>query len=138
MTPILLDVRSRLHLLVDKWGRQFVQRLLTFTHSQWICRNSRVHHRGEGGLTVAEHASLLNRVEDLMDTDPDNLLPCHRHLLEVDFGALGSGSSASRRVWALRMESARDAARLVRTGQVSDGDAALFLARDDTSGHAGG
>ena len=112
MKPVLLD--SRLYLSPRKWGIQFIEHLLNITHKQWIFRNSRVHYKGLDGLTAAQHEEIFNRVEELMYTEPDDLLPKHRHLMEQDFEGLAEGSAVERQYWIVRMESAVAAAKQVR------------------------
>ena len=56
-----------------------------------------------------------------MWTDPEELLPCHRHYLEEDFGALGEGSAISRQVWIASMDSALSAAKEVNSGRMARG-----------------
>ena len=61
----------------QQWGREFVAKPINITHKQWIFWDSKKHFRGEGGLTEAESQSIIDRMEELMHTDPDELLPKH-------------------------------------------------------------
>ena len=79
-----------------RWGQQFIEQLLSITHKQWIFRNSKVHLRKLDGLTEGEHNDIFQRMEELMFTNPDDLVPAHRHLLEEDFDCLGEGSAVTR------------------------------------------
>ena len=45
-----------------------------------------------------------------MYTDPQELLPKHKYLLEEDFASLGEGSSLAREYWVVSMEAALAAA----------------------------
>ena len=90
----------------DKWGADFVSRLIQITHRQWLLRNAHVHYRKLDGLTEAQHTAILARVRDLLWTDPADLLERHRYLLEVDFHDLGAGSTARRQVWVSSLTSA--------------------------------
>ena len=81
---------------VDLLGRGFIEHLLQLTHKQWLFRNSRKHFRRVDGLTEAEHTKIFQEMQDLMHTDPEELLQRHQHLLEIDFGALSKGSSILR------------------------------------------
>ena len=91
MKPVLLD--SGRYISRERWGRGFVEHLLQITHKQWLFRNSRKHFRRVDSLTEAEHTKIFQEMLDLMHTDPEDLLPRHQHLLEMDFGALSEGSS---------------------------------------------
>ena len=93
-----------------RWARGLVQRLLQITHRQWTYRNSTVHIKTHDNLTEAQHHALLQRCEDLLWTDPDQLLAGDADLLSVDFEALGSGPAVDRQLWAEEMESSIAAA----------------------------
>ena len=117
MKPVLLET-PWLYLSPEKWGHQFIEYLLQITHKQWNFRkNSGVHYRGLDGLTEAEHDKIFDRVEELMFTDPDYLLPKHRHLLEQDFKALSNRSAIDHQYWIVSMESAILASRCVSEGR---------------------
>lgn len=118
MKPQLMDA-TYVYLSPTKWGQLFIERLLQLTHKQWIFRNSRKHYRRLDGLTEAEHIAIFNKMEELMFTDPDELLPRHRDLLETDFGRLGEGSSINRQYWIASMESALAAASLANSGNIT-------------------
>ena len=60
--------------------------------------------RGEGGLTAAENRSIFDRIEELVQTDPDELLPNHKHLLGMDFKDLDKGVAAHRQYWIANIE----------------------------------
>jgi len=117
MKPVLIE--SGLRLPPEKWGRQFVELLLQITHKQWIFRNNGVHYRGLDGLTQAEHDKIFDRVEELMFTDPDYLLPKHHHLLSQDFEELAEGSAIDQQYWIVSMESAISAKRAVNEGRAN-------------------
>ena len=62
--------------------------LLQLTHSQWIYHNQTVHFK-YNGLTSAQHDKIIKRMEDLLDTDSDDLRPEHKSLLTYDFEEMG-------------------------------------------------
>ena len=66
-------------------------------------------------------------MQDLMHTDPEELLPRHQHLLEIDFGALSEGSSIPRLHWIAAMDSATKAADCVRRGHFIPGSLGRFM-----------
>ena len=75
MKPVLLALTMRL--TPTRWGAQSIELLLQITHKQWLFRNSGVHFRGEDGLTQVELDQIFDEVEDLVYTEPDELLPKH-------------------------------------------------------------
>lgn len=70
----------------------------------------------EGGLTLAKHRQLMEDVEGYAGTDPEDLLPENRKLLDVDFEALGEGATLDRKLWLAEMETATAAAAHVAQG----------------------
>ena len=56
-------------------------------------------------LTQPDHDRIMTKVTALMGTDPMELLPRHRQLLDWDFGNLGEGPTVDRQYWIARMES---------------------------------
>ena len=124
MKPQLMDGNT--YLSPQRWGRQLIEQLLQITHKQWIFRNSRLYYKKLDGLTALEHHKIFEKMEELMHTDPDELLPRHRHLLEENFGALGEGSSIDRQYWIASMESALSAASCVQKGRVTPGSMPNF------------
>lgn len=114
MRPVL--IASPLRMTVVTWGRTFIEKLLSLTHKQWILRNSKKHYRRPDGLTETEHAEIFDRIDELLHTTAADLLPRHRHLLNVDFLSLGEGPVADRQQWIASMQSALSAAQHVRSG----------------------
>ena len=129
MKPVLLRNKSRLHMSPRKWGQQFIEHLLSITHKQSIFRNSHIHFKGQDGLTQPQLDKIFTQVEELMRSDPEQLLPRHQHLMEVDFEALGAGKAVDRQFWIVSMESALSAARQVRRGNVVPGSMLRFNRR---------
>ena len=70
----------------------------------------------EGGLTLRQHEELMDQVEDYAEVDPEDLLPENRALLEIDFDALGKGSTQDKQFWVAEMESAISAAEHINQG----------------------
>ena len=82
---------------------------------------------GEGGLTAAESQSMIDRVEELMHTDPHELLLKHKHLMSEDFRALGEGAARHRQYWIANMETAIPAAHHVQRWSVVNGSMPQFM-----------
>jgi hypothetical protein len=66
---------------IKSWSCHFIKRVLSITHRQWLYRNARIHIRLADGLTEPEHKTIIQLVQDLLHTDPNDLLPQHRYLL---------------------------------------------------------
>ena len=98
---------------IKSWSIQFIKRVLHITHRQWLYRNARIHIRLVDGLTEPEHNNIIQLVHNLLDTDPNDLLPQHRHLLQQDFQQLGEGRSLDRQYWITSMQSALETADIV-------------------------
>jgi hypothetical protein len=107
-------------LQIRTWASKFMALLLSITHTQWIYRNTKIHLRVVEGKTVAEHDEISCEVLRLLATDPEDVLPGHRALLDSDMEALGRGSTADRQYWIANMTSAVLAAKSRR--QQLEGD----------------
>ena len=55
-------------------------------------------------------------MEELLDTDPEDLLPEHRSLLTRDFEEMGEAPPSERQYWIAEMDAATSAADKVRDG----------------------
>jgi hypothetical protein len=100
----LKTIGSRLS--INNWTKQFLIKILNITRRQWMYRNSRIHINHVEGLTLATHETIMNHTKSLIATDPTDLLPQHRSLLQMDYEALGQGPSLDRQYWIAQMESA--------------------------------
>jgi len=89
---------TNLRTTTDFWARGLMRRLLQLIHVQWIYRNHTVHFKYEG-LTSTQHDTIISQMEDLLDTDPEALLPEHRALLKYDFEEMGEASPSERQFW---------------------------------------
>jgi hypothetical protein len=117
VSPILAISCPRL--LVGLWGKTFITKLLNIVHKQWIYRNTLIHYRGKDGFTIPEHHEIINRVEEYFTIDPDSILPRHRHLLDTDFEALGSGPPSDRLLWLADVDTALTLIGLANSGALS-------------------
>jgi hypothetical protein len=98
---------------INAWSSQFIKRVLHITHRQWLYRNARIHIKLVDGLTSTEHQQIIHLVNSLLYTDPNDLLPQHRHLLQRDFRQLGEGTALDRQYWIADMRSAIQTANIV-------------------------
>jgi hypothetical protein len=96
--------------------------VLDITHQQWLFRNTRVHIRLLEGKTTEEHNAIMEDVLERLSTSPGDLLPQHRHLLEVNFSRLGEGTTIDRQYWMASLDSAVKAAANKRTSSTHGTD----------------
>ena len=68
-------------------------------------------YKGEDGLTEQQRIRIMRDCEHLLWTDPTELLPEDRSLLELDFADLGEGPAIARQTWLSEMQAALCAAR---------------------------
>ncbi len=83
--------------LVEKWGSNLIQSLLSLTHKQWLYRNSNVHYISEGP-TAWQHNEVQAKIYKLMKTKQSALLQQHQHFLTIDFVELGRGPTLACQV----------------------------------------
>jgi hypothetical protein len=108
------------HMRLLTWAKHFLRHLLSITHRQWLYHNAKIHIRKLEGKTEREHVDIIEEVRDMMLVDPDEeLLPCHRHLLEQDFLQLGEGTSVNSQYWLAQMNLALLAVEEPRRRQVT-------------------
>ena len=96
------------------WAKGLMRRLLGITHRQWLHRNANVHIKKRDGKTQVQHEEIMDKVRDLIYTDPMDLLEEDRHLLQEDFAFLGRAPSSHREYWVSEMETALEFARRQR------------------------
>jgi hypothetical protein len=99
-----------------KWARGLMSKLLQITHQQWMYRNATVHLKIKDGCTVVQHQRALDEIEMCLDTDPEELLREHSHLLFTNFKNLATGPIKDKRQWVAEFEAARSAAHHVGKG----------------------
>jgi hypothetical protein len=93
-----------------------MQRVLQMTHTQWAYRDATVHLEVKEGQTAAAHETILGTMEDLLHTDPEQLLEEHCHLLFCYFAALASGPIKDKLEWISEIDSALGTASHVAWG----------------------
>jgi hypothetical protein len=97
---------------VELWGAKFIKSLISITHKQWLNRNSNVHHVIDG-LSSRQQQKLMARIRKLLETKKNSLLEQHKHLMDVDFIKLGSGTTIARQVWVANVDMAISVAIVV-------------------------
>ncbi len=100
----------------DFWAQRLMQRLLQMIHTQWAYRNATVYLKVKEGWTAAAQETILDTMESFLNTDPEQLLEEHCHLLFSDFAALASGPTKDKLEWISEIDSALGAASNVAWG----------------------
>ena len=98
-------------LTIASWSRQFLSRLLQITHAQWVFRNVTLHDAAAGYLVECKREEILREIDDLAQTDPNDISESRRYLLEMDFTALHRSPIDTQSYWLLSMKSALRAGR---------------------------
>jgi hypothetical protein len=99
-----------------KWARGLISKLLQITHQQWMYRNATVHLKIKDGCTVVQHQQALDNIERCLDTDPEEMLREHSHLLFTNFKNLATGPIKDKQQWLAEFKAARSAAHHVEKG----------------------
>ena len=94
----------------ESWARGLIEQLLRLTHRQWLLRNALLHFRLSDGRTYVERERLVERILELMWTDPDDLLPMDRALMSEDFTKLAKADAGDQAYWIAETEVAIRAA----------------------------
>ena len=71
-------------------------------------------HHVIDGLSARQHQELTARIHYLLETKIDSLHERHKHLMEVDFTKLGSGTTMAQQVWVANVEMAISVTRVAR------------------------
>ena len=100
---------------IPTWSKQFIDRVLHISHSQWIFRNYSLHDTSSGLLRRLERANLLDEIADLAETDVSEVPSEHRYLLEIDFSAMANATTERQSYWILAMKAPRKAGRRAGT-----------------------
>merc|ERR1712051_980929 len=115
--PKLFVLHQRSHLAhlktrmtAKRWAKTLITKLLQITHKQWLLRNAKIHIKRKGDMNKEEHDKLLEKIEKLIWTDPEDLLPGDEHLLNEDFDSLGRASAIDQILWVAEMEASITAA----------------------------
>jgi hypothetical protein len=69
-----------------------------------------VHIIIKDGCTVVQHRRILDKIEQCLDTDPEESLQEHKHLLSTNFKKLAAGPVKDKQQWVAEFETARSAA----------------------------
>ena len=90
-----------------------MRQLLILTHQQWIYRNCTVHLKADG-RTLPQHEEIFRKVNALLHTNEDMLLPGDQDLLYIDAAPLAKGPTIVQDRWIANMDSGISAGRIHR------------------------
>ncbi len=83
----------------DKWIKQFITHILNITHLRWIYHNFSLHNCQNGYLRGKQQDSILLEIENLMETQPDEVPSESKFLPEFDLGKPGQVKLDSQQYW---------------------------------------
>ena len=95
------------------WTKQFIDRILRITHSQWIYRNVCMHDKKEGYLHHREMEEMKDKAEELAETNPADLPRESRYLLEMDGEETKNKTYNDLDYWIRAVEAAKTAGRRI-------------------------
>ena len=72
----------------EQWTRQLISKILHITHSQWIFRNFTLHDRQKGWLRRKELHGIMEKIDQLSETNVDEFPEGSKFLLEMDYDNL--------------------------------------------------
>ena len=93
------------------WTKQFIDRILRITHSQWIYRNVCLHDRKEGYLHHYEMEEMKDKAEELAEINAAELPKESRFLLEMDGKESTNRTYNDLDYWIRAVEAAKIAGR---------------------------
>ena len=108
------QVRGRMRL--ERWSQQLITKVLHIFQSQWIHRNSSLHHKACGYLDEKVREEQDKDIERYLQTDEREIPNESRHLIEVDPDEIVNATSDCRSYWLLAMKAAKKTGRRMAGG----------------------
>jgi len=102
--------RTRTQMKIDRWMKGFLDKLLTLSHTQWLCRNLTKHHNTKGAKALAAEADIRREIEQQLAMGADSLPADSRCLLEISTDELFGMSTVKQQYWLNAAVAARAAA----------------------------
>ena len=90
----------------EQWTRQFISKILHNAHSQWIFRNFTLHDKRKGWLRRKELHDIMVKIDQLRETDIDDIPVSSRFLLEMDYDNLMKSNIHNKTYWVVATEAA--------------------------------
>lgn len=95
----------------DDWVRAFIRRILDIAHGQWLFQNLTLHNAFAGYLLAKKQEHLTLAITRLADSDPNNIPPESRFLLEIDPLSLANSPVDQKQYWVAAVSAALIAGR---------------------------
>ena len=116
----LVEKESRM--MLDKWAKELVIRLLEISHGQWLYRNVIVHDRTAGELVTQWKEEIRKALEDQLELGEEGLEEEEdRYLLDINLDNLDTTSGEDQTYWLLALEAPWNA-RQLRLNQVGNAE----------------
>jgi hypothetical protein len=109
----------------NNWMKHLIAKLLQVLHSQWLYLNFTLHDKTMHYLRLQHRKEILNKVDHLMDTNPDIIPQGSQYLLEMDFTSLYNASFEWQSYWVLAMNAAQCAGHCAEHNSKSRGGITL-------------
>lgn len=61
-----------------------------------MCCTQTVHFKPKEGSSQAQHEYIMDSMENVLETDPEQLLPEHQQILDYNLEELAKGSAAEQ------------------------------------------
>ena len=126
------------HLNGSEWISQFINKVLTMSHSQWIYRNVSYHDKKHGYAKRKRVEELNHTIRHMCTVNPRDLPQDSRFLLEIDANDLSKESMMKKEYWVETMEAAVKAgmrkARMGKRARKSKQKAVLRIKRNERLG----
>ena len=90
-----------------QWTRQLISKVLHITHSQWIFRNFTLHDKQKGWLRRKELHEIMTKIDQLGQTNVNEIPESSRFLLEMDYDNLMKSNIHNKTYWVVAMEAKR-------------------------------
>lgn len=102
--------QERSQLSIEQWMRGLIDKILTLTHTQWLCRNLTKHHKTKGAKALATKADIRQEIEVQLGLGADGLPEHSRCLLEISPDQLFEMNPTAQQHWLNACAAARTAA----------------------------
>ncbi len=86
------------------WTKQFINKFLQITHSQWIYRNILLHNKRQGYICNKQLEDLLQDINKLSNLRPKEVPESSWCLLEINLMELTSPHIETQRFWTLAVQ----------------------------------
>jgi hypothetical protein len=91
--------------------KAFASHLIQILHLQWIFCNFTLHDKQRGHLSLLKQATVLEEVNWLLDTAPEDIPAGSQYLLELDYSTLYNALLERQSYWVLAMLAAQRAGK---------------------------